>query len=158
MLRAAYPGLPEEYEKKETTWVRTAYDCAGANGQGPRRLAGVWAPLPIAMALAPSYALAQIVQPLAEAEPDPKGIQRKVVTRSSTAIEQSAVLAPVACISASNPLHPLICIPRSPHRPVVRLSSTHNQVKSNRYLSEPQDRQRSRTGCRRRRGSTYPWT
>src|SRR5258708_16717449 len=96
MLRAAYPGLPEEYEKKETTWVRTAYDCAGANGQGPRRLAGVWAPLPIAMALAPSYALAQIVQPLAEAEPDPKGIQRKVVTRSSTAIEQSAVLAPVS--------------------------------------------------------------
>ena len=96
MLRAAFPGLAEEFEKKETTWVRTAYDCTGANGQGPRRLAGVWAPMSIAAALAPSYALTEIIQPLAEAEPDPKGIQRKAVTRSSTATEQSVTQAPVS--------------------------------------------------------------
>ncbi|KAF8340648.1 uncharacterized protein EI90DRAFT_3285963 [Cantharellus anzutake] len=112
MIRAAYPGLPDDIEKKETTWVRTAYDCAGANGQGPRRLAGVWAPLPVAMALAPSYELDEVVQPLVEAEPDPKGIARKTATRSSTATESSPLppissppskLSPASTAAASSP-------------------------------------------------------
>lgn len=88
MIRAAFPTLPDDLEKKETTWVRTAFDCAGANGQGARRLAGVWAPLPIALYLAETYDLTEIIVPLATASPDPQTVPRRS-TRSSVAAAQT---------------------------------------------------------------------
>lgn len=90
MVRAAFPADVDEMEKRETTWVRTAFDCAGANGQGARRLAGVWAPLQVALYLAKEYELADIIVPLATASPDPKNVPRRS-TRSSAAAESGSL-------------------------------------------------------------------
>jgi hypothetical protein len=89
MIRAAFPTLPEDLEKKETTWIRTAFDCAGANGQGSRRLAGVWAPLPVALHLADDYDLSDIITPLANATPDPKNVPRRSTRSSAAAAENN---------------------------------------------------------------------
>lgn len=84
MIRAAYPGLQEAGEKLETNWVRTSFDCAGSNGAGPRRLAGVWAPIEVSEYLARLYGLWEIIEPLVLAKPDPKSVPRRT-TRSSAA-------------------------------------------------------------------------
>lgn len=91
MIRAAFPTLPEELEKKETTWVRTAFDCAGANGQGARRLAGVWAPLAVALYLADDYELSDIIAPLVTATPDPKNVPRRSTRSSAAAAENNNI-------------------------------------------------------------------
>ena len=89
MIRAAFPTLPEDLEKKETTWVRTAFDCVGANGQGARRLAGVWVPLTVALHLADDYDLSDIISPLANATPDPKNVPRRSTRSSAAAAENN---------------------------------------------------------------------
>lgn len=103
MIRAAFPKFPDELEKKETTWVRTAFDCAGANGQGARRLAGVWAPLPVALHLADFYGLSDIITPLANATPDPKNVPRRSTRSSAAAAENNNIVSSLPLSPSKTP-------------------------------------------------------
>lgn len=89
MIRAAFPKVSEDVEKKETSWIRTAFDCAGANGAGPRRLAGVWAPLSVALHLAEFYGLQDVILPLATAMPDSDRVPRRSTRSSAASLDQA---------------------------------------------------------------------
>ncbi|CAE6461660.1 unnamed protein product [Rhizoctonia solani] len=77
MFRAAFPSAGDEAEKIDSNWVKTNYDLTGANGGGKLRLAGTWVPPALAVHLAPSYSLAHVIYPLAEAQPDASASYRK---------------------------------------------------------------------------------
>jgi hypothetical protein len=77
MFRAAFPTAGDEAEKIDSSWVKSNYDLTGANGGGKLRLAGTWVPPTLAVHLAPSYSLSQVVYPLAEAQPDAGASYRK---------------------------------------------------------------------------------
>lgn len=77
MFRASFPTAGDEAEKIDSNWVKANYDLAGANGGGKLRLAGTWVPPALAVHLAPSYSLGQVVFPLAEAQPDASASYRK---------------------------------------------------------------------------------
>ncbi|CAE6343346.1 unnamed protein product [Rhizoctonia solani] len=77
MFRAAFPTAGDDAEKVDSNWVKTNYDLTGANGGGKLRLAGTWVPPALAVHLAPSYSLAQVIYPLAEAQPDAGASYRK---------------------------------------------------------------------------------
>lgn len=77
MFRAAFPTAGDEAEKIDSNWVKTNYDLTGANGGGKLRLAGTWVPPALAVHLAPSYSLNQVIYPLAEAQPDAGASYRK---------------------------------------------------------------------------------
>lgn len=89
MIRAAFPKVSEDAEKKETTWIRNAFDCAGANGSGARRLAGVWAPLSVALHLAEQYGLQDVILPLATATPDSERVPRRSTRSSGASLDQT---------------------------------------------------------------------
>lgn len=77
MFRAAFPTAGDEAEKIDSSWVKANYDLTGANGGGKLRLAGTWVPPALAVHLAPSYSLTQVVYPLADAQPDATASYRK---------------------------------------------------------------------------------
>ncbi|KAG8763653.1 hypothetical protein FRC11_014630 [Ceratobasidium sp. 423] len=77
MFRAAFPAAGDEAEKVDSNWVKTNFDLTGANGGGKLRLAGTWVPPALAVHLASSYSLAQVIYPLAEAQPDATASYRK---------------------------------------------------------------------------------
>ncbi|KAG9095241.1 hypothetical protein FRC06_009989 [Ceratobasidium sp. 370] len=77
MFRASFPSAGDEAEKIDSNWVKANYDLTGANGGGKLRLAGTWVPPALAVHLAPSYSLSQVVFPLAEAQPDATASYRK---------------------------------------------------------------------------------
>ncbi|KAF8604216.1 hypothetical protein BDV93DRAFT_606231 [Ceratobasidium sp. AG-I] len=77
MFRASFPTAGDEAEKIDSNWVKSNYDLTGANGGGKLRLAGTWVPPALAVHLAPSYSLGQVVFPLAEAQPDASASYRK---------------------------------------------------------------------------------
>ncbi|KAG9082747.1 hypothetical protein FS749_006596 [Ceratobasidium sp. UAMH 11750] len=77
MFRASFPSAGDEAEKIDSNWVKANYDLTGANGGGKLRLAGTWVPPALAVHLAPSYSLNQVVYPLAEAQPDATASYRK---------------------------------------------------------------------------------
>ncbi|CAE7123613.1 unnamed protein product [Rhizoctonia solani] len=77
MFRAAFPTAGDEAEKIDSNWVKTNYDLTGANGGGKLRLAGTWVPPALAVHLAPSYSLSQVIYPLADAAPDASASYRK---------------------------------------------------------------------------------
>lgn len=69
MLHAAFPNMSRNTEMKETSWTRTAFDCTGTNPAGPRRLAGVWAPIPVVLHLAELYHIQDVTLLLLNATP-----------------------------------------------------------------------------------------
>lgn len=77
MFRASFPTAGDDAEKVDSNWVKANYDLTGANGGGKLRLAGTWVPPALAVHLAPSYSLGQVVFPLAEAQPDSSASYRK---------------------------------------------------------------------------------
>ncbi|KAG8908492.1 hypothetical protein FRB99_005850 [Tulasnella sp. 403] len=77
MFRACFPTAPDEAEKAETNWVKTNFDTAGSNGGGRLRLAGSWVPPSLALYLATSYSLTDILPALANAVPEAKASYRK---------------------------------------------------------------------------------
>ncbi|KAF8322695.1 hypothetical protein DL93DRAFT_2162817 [Clavulina sp. PMI_390] len=103
MIRAAFPTLPDDIEKAETVWVRTAFDTAGANGSGARRLAGVWAPLEVAVHLAQYYQVEEIIAPLVNAVYDPKNIPRRSTRSSAAVAETNTAAAPPSPARAPSP-------------------------------------------------------
>ena len=81
MFRAAFPTATEQDEKRESSWVKENYSLNGFNGSskdpGVTRLAGVWVSPEIALQLAESYSLRNIVLTIANATPDPNGNYRR---------------------------------------------------------------------------------
>ncbi|KIJ52645.1 hypothetical protein M422DRAFT_26213 [Sphaerobolus stellatus SS14] len=99
MFKAAFPTAPEEFEKAESTWVRSNYDVSGANGGSgsdgaPKlRLNGTWVSLALAQHIAPEYGLEQIIKPLIAAQPDPS-TEYKKSTKSGGVSHAGAVPTP----------------------------------------------------------------
>ncbi|KAG8774750.1 hypothetical protein FRC16_005009, partial [Serendipita sp. 398] len=77
MWRAAFPGTLPLVEKEEITWVRTNYDLGANTAKEATRLAGVWISVELARNFAPSYNLTNIVNALANAEPDMETLRAK---------------------------------------------------------------------------------
>lgn len=91
MFRAAYPTASTDAEKVAMEWVKTNFVLTGANGLGPRRLAGLWVPDNVAAYLAPMYGLDAVVAILGSAVPDPKLQPRKSASRAPTSAAPSPV-------------------------------------------------------------------
>lgn len=77
MFRASYPTANEQAEKEETSWVKSNFDNQGSNGGGKLRLAGTWVPPQIALFLAESYGLGNVLPALANAVPENRAAYRK---------------------------------------------------------------------------------
>ena len=81
MYRAAFPGAKDEDEKRETTWVKDNHELLGNNGstKEPKiiRLAGTWVDPDLAVEIAETYALGDIIALIAKAVPDPKAVYRR---------------------------------------------------------------------------------
>ncbi|KAK4685481.1 hypothetical protein P7C73_g4671, partial [Tremellales sp. Uapishka_1] len=109
MFKVAFPGAPEADEKSEMMWVKSSFDTRHVNG-GPRspvvRLAGQWGSRHLAIHLAPSYNLAELVAALARAVPDPHVVYRRS-QRSQAAADElvrsgGQVAAPVPSLTAGS--------------------------------------------------------
>ncbi|PCH42159.1 hypothetical protein WOLCODRAFT_137737 [Wolfiporia cocos MD-104 SS10] len=96
MFRAAFPTASEEAEKAESIWVKTHFDLNGTNRSGRSRFAGTWITPEVALTLAGSYNLADIIPALARAVPDPNVVYR----RSSKAAQQPTPTASPAAAPA----------------------------------------------------------
>ncbi|ELU40777.1 KilA-N domain-containing protein [Rhizoctonia solani AG-1 IA] len=106
MFRAAFPTAGDEAEKVDSNWVKTNYDLTGANGGGKLRLAGTWVPPALAVHLASSYSLAQVIYPLAEAQPDATASYRKSsrhTTNGPVNTNMGALSTPLKTTRATNP-------------------------------------------------------
>jgi len=81
MYRAAFPGAKDEDEKRETAWVKENHELLGNNGSTKEptiiRLAGTWVDPDLAVEIAETYALGDIIALIAKAVPDPKAIYRR---------------------------------------------------------------------------------
>ncbi|KAJ7274392.1 hypothetical protein B0H12DRAFT_396127 [Mycena haematopus] len=81
MFRAAFPGAPEDAEKREVQWVKDSYDLTGNNGSSRdtniTRLAGTWVSPVVALELGQQYSLGQLIQSVVNATPDPAANYRR---------------------------------------------------------------------------------
>jgi hypothetical protein len=81
MFKAAFPSASSDHETAEMKWVRTVYDVSGNNGSknltNIPRLAGVWLSPADALSLAEDYTIAELVQVIASAVPDPNTNYRR---------------------------------------------------------------------------------
>lgn len=81
MFRAAFPTSSEADERAEITWVKDNHDLLGNNGSSKEphltRLAGTWVGPELAMELAESYGLSDLVHSMVVAKPDPKAAYRR---------------------------------------------------------------------------------
>ncbi|KAG8747295.1 hypothetical protein FRC10_001474 [Ceratobasidium sp. 414] len=117
MFRASFPSAGDEAEKIDSNWVKANYDLTGANGGGKLRLAGTWVPPALAVHLAPSYSLTQVVFPLAEALPDASASYRKSsrhTTNGPVSNNMNALSSPFRTT------RPLTAVPESPAPPTKR--------------------------------------
>ncbi|KAJ6513256.1 hypothetical protein C8R45DRAFT_963022 [Mycena sanguinolenta] len=81
MFRAAFPGAPEDAEKREVQWVKDSYDLTGNNGSSRdtniTRLAGTWVSPIVALELGEQYSLGQLIHSVVDATPDPAANYRR---------------------------------------------------------------------------------
>jgi hypothetical protein len=104
MYRAAFPGAKEEDERKETAWVKENHELLGNNGstKEPKiiRLAGTWVDPVLALEIAETYALSDIIALIAKAVPDPKAVYRRS-SKASPKIKESNTPKPLSTSSTS---------------------------------------------------------
>lgn len=146
MFRAAFPEASEEDEKNDAAWIKASYDIAGANGgfkgntRQYLRLAGTWLPVEVALAVAESYAIHNMVKPLTEAQPDSAQHFRKSTngTQEVQEVKRSAPAPAPASTVASPPAKALsppakrrkaasptvATVPLSPPAPTRKLRSS----------------------------------
>lgn len=77
MFRAAFPTASDDAEKQESAWVKANFDLSGSNRSGKARFAGTWVSPTVALTIADSYSLREVLQPLTDAVPDPSAEYRK---------------------------------------------------------------------------------
>ncbi|KAH9846688.1 hypothetical protein C2E23DRAFT_766678 [Lenzites betulinus] len=128
MFRAAYPTASDEAERGETNWVKMSFDTSGANKSGKARFAGTWVTPDVALYLADSYGLHDIIPALAAAVPDPnttfrraRNAQQPTPTASPTAepgpapAKRRREASPTAATAAAtSPVKEPAAVPPSP--------------------------------------------
>lgn len=90
MFKVAFPGATEQEETREMDWVRNSFDTRNTNGGrncDAVRLAGQWVSRHLAVYLAPSYHLTDLIDSLARAVPDPAAQYRKSQRSQAAAAE-----------------------------------------------------------------------
>lgn len=106
MYRAAFPGAKDEDERRETVWVKENHELLGNNGstKEPKiiRLAGTWVDPVLALEIAETYALSDIIALIAKAVPDPKAVYRRS-SKASPKIKESNTSKPLSTSSTSTP-------------------------------------------------------
>ena len=112
MFRAAFPNATEGEERAEIQWVRDSYDLTGNNGSSKdahiTRLAGTWVSPQVAIELSKAYSLAEIIDVVVQATPDPTGNYRRSGKAASAAAPTAAAPPPapaptVQAIAAPTP-------------------------------------------------------
>lgn len=100
MFRAAFPNATDGEERAEIQWVRDTYDLTGNNGSTKdahiTRLAGTWVSPQVAVELGKAYSLAEIIDVVVQATPDPTGNYRRSGKAASAAAPTTAAAAPPA--------------------------------------------------------------
>lgn len=104
MYRAAFPGAKEDDERRETAWVKENHELLGNNGSTKEpniiRLAGTWINTALALEIADTYGLTDIISLIAKAMPDPKAVYRRS-SKTSPKIKESSVSKPLSASSTS---------------------------------------------------------
>jgi hypothetical protein len=125
MYRAAFPGAKDEDEKRETTWVKDNHELLGNNGstKEPKiiRLAGTWVDPDLAVEIAETYALGDIIALIAKAVPDPKAVYRRS-SKASPKARESNTSKPLA--SSPSVTTPSAAKRRKELSPVPSVTST----------------------------------
>ncbi|KAF7374893.1 Apses transcription [Mycena sanguinolenta] len=146
MFRAAFPGAPEDAEKREVQWVKDSYDLTGNNGSSRdasiTRLAGTWVSPIIALELGEQYSLGQLIHSVVNATPDPaanyrrsgnKGDSKTAAATPPTKPPSSRTQAPPSPAASPNPAKrrkesspapaPVVATPVPPPRRSTRTKS-----------------------------------
>ncbi|EMD34056.1 hypothetical protein CERSUDRAFT_117564 [Gelatoporia subvermispora B] len=137
MFRAAFPTASEEAERNEANWVKASFDVTGANKSGKARFAGTWVNPEVALEIAESYALSEIIPNLVSATPDPNVVYR----RSSRT--QAGMQTPTASPATRPPMSSPIDVGPTPAKrrreasPVPSALATHGSVAGSDVGSPP---------------------
>ncbi|OCH95377.1 hypothetical protein OBBRIDRAFT_574618 [Obba rivulosa] len=138
MFRAAFPTASEEAERNEANWVKASFDTAGANKSGKARFAGTWVNPDVAVEIAESYSLGEVIPALAAAAPDPN-----VVYRRSTKTHQGMLQTPTASPATRPPTSSPIDVGPTPAKrrreasPTASVLATHGSMAGSDVGSPP---------------------